>query len=465
MSMNSPEAPQPSPSESSNPEDVRRAIQTQHPGLGDDIQNAIKTLRKLQSIAGAPPGVNEESRDEAALATADGTAGGRQDDNGVPTLGAGETFGRYQISRLLGRGGMGAVYLAYDSQLCRYVALKTPQLGSNPDTVKRFYREARATATLRSPYICPVYDVGQIGGIHYLSMAFIDGKPLRQMIAEGQLTDLHVVAAIVAKVARGLQKAHEKGIIHRDIKSENIMIDSDGEPIVMDFGLAKQTNDDIHLTTPGRLIGSPAYMSPEQVDGDSDRIGPATDIYSLGVVLYEMLTARLPFWGSLIAILRAIPCDEPARPSSLVPAVGYDSLLERVCLKMIAKSPADRFPSMTAVAETLVPTTGSEEKAPPKRSWWQRLWSSSSPKNAASPDSPQQTVAGEVADDNGAFGVSAPHTKPPTAASQPQRPAAKPPAAAELHGKPLRDSGGPPPSSAADPDNLPTGDYAPPPKS
>jgi hypothetical protein len=181
-----------------------------------------------------------------------------------------------------------------------------------------------------------------------------------------------------------------------------------------------------------------------------------------------MLTARLPFWGSLTAILRAIPCDEPARPSSLVPAVGHDSLLERVCLKMLAKSPADRFPSMTAVAETLVPTTGSEEKAPPKRSWWQRLWPSSSPKSAASPVPPQRTVAGEVADDNSAFEVSAPHPKPPAAASLPPRPAAKPPgapAAPEHHEKTLRDSGEPPPASAADPDNLPTADFAPPPKS
>ena len=225
--MSSPDdVPEPRASESSNPDDVRRAIQTQHPGIGDDIQNAIKTLRKLQSIAGAPPGATRRRVATRPRWPPPTASRGEPDDNGVPVLGAGETFGRYQIARLLGRGGMGAVYLAYDSQLHRYVALKTPKLGSNPDTVKRFYREARATATLRSPYVCPVYDVGQIGGIHYLSMAFIDGKPLRQVIAEGQLTDPARIAAIVAKVARGLQKAHEQGIIHRDIKSENIMIDA-----------------------------------------------------------------------------------------------------------------------------------------------------------------------------------------------------------------------------------------------
>src|SRR5262245_43255773 len=239
------DAPEPQSQGSSNPEDVRRAIQTQHPGIGDDISHAIRTLRKIQSITGAPVGP-DDSRDESGMATSDGNRGG---DNGVPVLGAGETFGRYQITRLLGRGGMGAVYLAYDSQLQRYVALKTPQLGNNPDSVKRFYREARATATLRSPYICPVFDVGHIGGIHYLSMAFIDGKQLRQLIAEGQMGDPARVATIISKVARGLQKAHEQGITHRDIKSENIMIDSDGEPIIMDFGLAKQTDEDLHLPT------------------------------------------------------------------------------------------------------------------------------------------------------------------------------------------------------------------------
>jgi serine/threonine protein kinase len=433
--MNPPDDAPERASDSSNPDDVRRAIQTQHPDLAGDINHAIQTLRKLQTIAGSGdsgPGV--EGEDAATMATADGSA--RRDDNGVPVLGAGETFGRYQITRLLGRGGMGAVYLAYDSQLHRYVALKTPKLGSNPDSVKRFYREARAAATLRSPYICPVYDVGQIGGIHYLSMAFIDGKPLRQVIAEGQMTDQGRVAAVIAKVARGLQKAHDQGIVHRDIKSENIMIDADGEPIVMDFGLAKQTDDDIHLTTPGRLLGSPAYMSPEQVEGDSDKIGPASDIYSLGVVLYEMLTGRVPFWGSLTAILRQIPCDEPPHPSTLVAAVGHNSLLERVCLKMLAKSPADRFPTMTAVADTLVPPTagGSEEKPAAKRGWFRRLFT----------------------------GPTSPAPAGPAVATPVATPMAKPPAVAvgSSVDKTVRGSGSPVPGSGSVPDVIQTADIS-----
>src|SRR5262249_31883330 len=302
------------PEERGVPDPLQQAIQTQHPGIGDEIQNAINTLRKLQHIAGtiAPgsPGAGEGS-DPYAFVLADGTSPGHGPagagvEREVPVLAAGETFGRYQISRLLGRGAMGAVYLASDGPLPRYVGLEPPSRGDTPETIRRFYQEARATAQLRSPYLCPIYDVDQIGGIHYLSMAFIDGQSLRRAITEGRLKERQQVADLTKKNARGLQKAHDHGIVHRDIKSEKIMIDADGEPIVMDFGLAKRLDDDIHMTRPGRLVGSPAYMSPEQVEADPAKIGPATDIYSLGVVLYEMLTGQMPFRGSLTSVLRQI---------------------------------------------------------------------------------------------------------------------------------------------------------------
>jgi serine/threonine protein kinase len=363
------------------PRSLQREIQTHHPGIADEIQGAINTLQKLQQIAGtaAPPSRRgNEASDLSAIATTDGTSvlgtpAKEEGEREVPTLAAGESFGRYQIVRLLGRGAMGAVYLAYDPQLARYVALKTPSLGNHPGTIERFYREARATAQLRSPHICPVYDVGQIGGIHYISMAFIEGQSLRQLILDGQLKDLTRIADITRKIARGLQKAHERTIIHRDIKSENIMIDADGEPIVMDFGLAKRLDDDIHMTVPGRIMGTPAYMSPEQVEGDSTKIGPLSDIYSLGVVLYEMLTGRLPFWGSLASVLRQIGNDEPQRPSGISPAVGHDSPLEQICLKMMAKSPAARFPSMAAVAEALEGLSPRGEPPVVRSSVWTRL--------------------------------------------------------------------------------------------
>lgn len=347
---------------------LRDALRTRHPEISNEIQGAINTLRKIQQITG--PGV-QRPLDEpggAAGATTDGSAGG-----GGQLLAPSESFGRYQIVRLLGQGAMGAVYLAYDPQLERHVALKTPFLESNPLTIERFFREARAAAQLRSPYICPVYDVGQIAGIHYISMAFIDGQPLDRLIAEGKLKDQRRIAEIVKKIARGLQKAHEQGIMHRDLKPANLMLDSDGEPIVMDFGLARKVDEDTSVTTPGKILGTPAYMSPEQVDGDPKGIGHATDIYSLGVVLYQMLTGRVPFQGSFTAILRKIASEEPQRPSTLGVDVAADSPLERICLKMMAKSPAERYPSMAAVVEALEEATPREGPAAAQPSAWGKL--------------------------------------------------------------------------------------------
>jgi serine/threonine protein kinase len=269
---------------------------------------------------------------------------------------------------------MGAVYLAYDTQLQRYIALKTPFLGTSPLIIKRFYREARAAAQLRSPYLCPIYDVGQIGGVHYLSMAYIDGQPLSRWIAQRKLADAPAVMEVVRKIAKGMHKAHEQGIIHRDLKPDNIMMDKDGEPIIMDFGLARRVDDNIQVTTPGRILGTPAYMSPEQVDGKPAGIGTASDIYSLGVVFYEMLTLRLPFEGSLTSVLRQIGSKDPAKPSSLVPTLGEGSHAERVCLKMMAKSPADRYPTMAAVVEALEASVPRADQAVGKPRKGSRVW-------------------------------------------------------------------------------------------
>jgi serine/threonine protein kinase len=347
---------------------LRQAIQTRHPGIGDEIQGAINTLRKIQQIAGPSGRRGLDDASFTAGETTDGSAKGEGE-----LLAVSESFGRYQIVRQLGQGAMGAVYLAYDPQLERHVALKTPFLGTNPIAVERFFREARAAAQLRSPYICTVYDVGQIAGIYYISMAFIDGQPLDRMIAEGKVKDLRRVAEITRKIARGLQKAHEQGIMHRDLKPANLMIDSDGEPIVMDFGLARKVDEDTQVTTPGKILGTPAYMSPEQVEGDPKHIGHATDIYSLGVVLYQMLTGRVPFQGSFTSILRKIGSEQPQKPSAINVDVPVDSALERICLKMMAKAPADRYATMAAVAEAIEEAFPRERPAAAQPSAWEKL--------------------------------------------------------------------------------------------
>jgi serine/threonine protein kinase len=397
------------------PHAVRSAIQSQHPGIADEIRGAITTLRKLQEIACPPEGATPAGEDvsqELLGATTDGSLATPDPDNddtsnlsaasdapgsvaAVPVLVAGCTFGRYQIVRRLGRGAMGAVYLAYDSQLHRHVALKTPFLGRSPQQIERFFREARAAAQLRSPYLCPIYDVGLIGGFHFFSMAFIDGHPLSRTIAERRMNCLRSIAGLVQKIARGMQKAHEHDIIHRDLKPDNIMLDSDGEPTVTDFGLARRVDDDIRLTTPGHIIGTPAYMSPEQVDG-ANNIGPASDIYSLGVVLYELLTGGLPFVGSLSTVLRLIASAEPPRPSSRNSTLGADSPLERICLRMMAKPPALRYASMAAVAEALDEVLSPERPMAERPSLWKRfcswagLHSASRPETLPSADVPAE---------------------------------------------------------------------------
>ena len=265
----------------------------------------------------------------------------------------GQSLGRYQIEGQLGRGGMGTVYLAQDTKLHRRVALKIPHFHRQDDTsIARFEREARSMAALHHRNLCPVYDAGEIEGRHFLTMAAIEGSTLKQTLQEdGPLGNPKVVEFAV-KIASAIQTAHEAGIVHRDLKPANVMIDPVGEPIVMDFGLAhSRLPDQAELTQTDAIVGSPAYMAPEQIEPDIGEIGPRTDVYALGVILYEMLTGRPPFAGTSLSVMRQVVESNSPQVAEIKP--GCDPRLNAICRKAMAKSPSDRYPSIIAMAEEL----------------------------------------------------------------------------------------------------------------
>jgi serine/threonine protein kinase len=270
------------------------------------------------------------------------------------TLGLGQTFGRYQIRKILGSGSMGSVFLAHDSQLDRQVALKVPRLDhdSTGELSQRLYREARAAATLNHPNICPIYDISEHEGTCFIAMGYVSGQPLSVYVAGKKRQPEREAAKVVRKVALALQEAHAQGILHRDLKPTNIMIDKRGEPIVMDFGVACWFEDQTQtrLTQQGALVGTPAYMSPEQIEGRT-KVGPACDVYSLGVLLYQILTGRCPFEGTVLNVISQVLHKVPPDATEFRPDLSPE--LVAICNRAMRKDPAERFPSMLDFAKAL----------------------------------------------------------------------------------------------------------------
>ena len=262
-------------------------------------------------------------------------------------------FGRYMIQGKLGEGGMGAVYIAKDTQLDRDIALKIPKFRSDDKaSIEWFYREARSMATVHHPNLCPVFDVGVIDNIHYISMAYIEGRPLTDYVKSDKPIQARQVAVVVRKIAVALEEAHRAGIVHRDLKPDNIMINTRKEPVIMDFGLARRENlNEAQLSKTGQVIGTPSYMAPEQVEGNNELIGPRTDVYALGVIMYQMLCGELPFKGVVTLVLAKIITEQPPAPSEI--KADVDPELEQICLKAKERDPDKRYQSAAELAKDL----------------------------------------------------------------------------------------------------------------
>jgi serine/threonine-protein kinase len=321
------------------------------PDPGREEESARRWGMLIMSPSGAWAGSTEPVAEGSTL---DGPAGPRPAEASLFELARPLSwdFGKYELIAEIGRGGMGVVYKARQKDLDRVVAIKMIVAShlASADQVDRFRAEARAAARVRSPHVVGIHEVGECHGQHYFAMEYVAGPSLAKLLVQGPL-EPEAAARLVMTVARAVEHLHAQGIVHRDLKPSNILLDEAGEPHVSDFGLAKMLGGD-QMTHSGAIVGTPSYMAPEQASGRGASVGPLSDIYALGAILYELLTGRPPFREeSPLETLVQVLEGEPPRPSRLRP--GLPKAIEWICLKCLEKDPAGRYPSAGALADDL----------------------------------------------------------------------------------------------------------------
>ncbi len=341
----------------------REELLRRHPDLGDELRSFFADKEQFHRLAepfrpaAAAHGINADEAETVAPRNISNVPHFDTPfvDSGHDT-GALEKvhyFGDYELLAEIARGGMGVVYKARQVSLKRVVALKmilAGQLAGDSD-VQRFYSEARTAAHLQHPNIVAIHEVGQHNGQHYFSMDYVEGKSLAAISRDHPLP-ANQAAAYVQTIAGAIHYAHEKGVLHRDLKPANVLMDISGQPRVTDFGLAKRIQADAKLTATGAVLGTPSYMPPEQASADRGQVGPASDVYSLGAVLYELVTGRPPFQGPTpMDTLLAVLSNEPVPPRQLQPKLPRN--LETICLKCLNKEAHKRYATAAALAEDL----------------------------------------------------------------------------------------------------------------
>ncbi|MBI5367060.1 MAG: protein kinase, partial [Planctomycetes bacterium] len=319
------------------------------------------------AAAPSPPGTASTiAATDAGTVNASPSSGGVAATDPEPTQGA--RVGRYRLLRELGRGGMGVVYEAEDAALGRRVALKLLRGAAAPE-IARFEREAHTAAALVHPNVAAVHEVGCDRGVHFIAMQLVVGRTLAALPPG----DRERAVRLVRDAARAVHYAHTRGVIHRDLKPHNLMVDESDRVYVMDFGLARSSAVPSRLSVSGAIFGTPAYMPPEQAEGRADAVGPASDVYGLGATLYELLTGRPPFDGAdALAVLRRVVEEEPRPPRTLAPHVDRD--LETIVLTCLAKEPARRYATAAALADDLERWLAREPIAARRAGMWRTAW-------------------------------------------------------------------------------------------